>query len=98
MKIVCERTGGFAGLTLRAEVDSSELSATESRKMEKLVEGAKPFEQPEKAKGSMPDQYQYDLTIEDKGRAHSIQTNDTAVSDEMKELIDWVIKKAHQKK
>ncbi|HYE73281.1 MAG TPA: protealysin inhibitor emfourin [Blastocatellia bacterium] len=98
MKIVCERTGGFAGLTLRAEVDSAELSASELRKMEKLIKEAKLFDQPAKTEGSMPDQYQYDLTIEDEGRTHSIQTNDTAVSEETLELIDWVIKKAREKK
>jgi hypothetical protein len=45
----------------------------------------------------MPDQYQYDLTVEDEGRTHSIQTNDAAASEEMLELIDWVIRKARDR-
>lgn len=98
MRIVCQRTGGFAGLTLRAEVDSSQLTPAESRKLAKLVEEARLFDQPAPAAGAMPDQYQYDVTVEDGGRRHSIQTNDAAASAEVRRLIDWVIKTAHKKK
>jgi hypothetical protein len=94
MRIICERTGGFAGLTLKAEVDSARLTPAESRKLKKLVEGARLFDQPAQASGAMPDQYQYDVTIEDEGRTHSFRTNDAAASEEVLELIDWVIRRA----
>lgn len=96
MRIVCERTGGFAGLTLRAEVDSEQLTPAEARKLKRLVEEARPFDQPAEAKGAMPDQYQYDLEIEDEGRTRTIQTNDAAASEEMTKLIEWVIEAARK--
>jgi hypothetical protein len=96
MRIVCERTGGFAGLTLRAEVDSEQLTPAEARKLKRLVKESQVLDQPAKAEGAMPDQYQYDLEIEDEGRTRTIQTNDAAASEEMAKLIEWVIETARR--
>jgi hypothetical protein len=96
MRIVCERSGGFAGLTTRAEVDTAHLSPADSRKLKQLVEESRLLDQPAQAAGAMPDQYQYDVTIEDEGRTHSIQTNDAAASEETIKLVEWVIKTARK--
>jgi hypothetical protein len=98
MRIICERTGGFAGLTLKAEVDSARLTPAETRKLKKLVEEGRLLDQPAQTSGAMPDQYQYDLTVEGEGRTHSIQTNDAAASEKMLELIDWVMATAKKTK
>jgi hypothetical protein len=92
MRIRFERTGGFAGLQLSGEVDSEKLSAAQAKEFKRLVEGARLFDQ-SRTPGpapQTPDQFQYDLTIEDDDRAHTIQTTDTGASDELRALIDWL--------
>lgn len=86
------RTGGIAGLRVRAEVDSEQLPPAQKREMKKLVEEAKLFDQPAKPGGrAMPDQFQYEITIEDQGKTHSFVTNEAAASDQLLELVDWLI-------
>jgi hypothetical protein len=86
------KSGGIAGLKVRAEVDSEQLAPAQQREMKKLVEGAKLFDQPAKPGGRpMPDQFQYEITVEDEGKAHSFVTNEAAASDELLELVDWLI-------
>ncbi len=85
------RTGGIAGLKVRAEVDSEQLPPAQKREMKKLVGEAKLFDQPAKRGGrAMPDQFQYEITIEDGGETHSFVTYDEGASDELLELVDWL--------
>jgi hypothetical protein len=86
------KSGGIAGLKVRAEVDSEQNAPAQQREMEKLVEAAKLFDQPAKPGGrAMPDQFQYEITVEDEGKTHSFVTNEAAASDELLELVDWLI-------
>ena len=100
MRIRFERTGGFDGLRLSGEVDSEKLSAAQAKELKRLVEGARPFDQPRTASRSpqVPDQFQYELTIEDGDRTHTIQTGDAEASDELRELIDWLAETARKGK
>lgn len=93
------RTGGIAGLKVQAEVDSEQLPPAQKREMKKLVEEAELFDQPARLSSrAMPDQFQYEITIEDEGKTHSFVTNDAAVSDELLELIDWLSATAKNRK
>ncbi|MFN7944932.1 MAG: protealysin inhibitor emfourin [Blastocatellia bacterium] len=98
MHIHFERTGGFANIRLQTEIDSAQLPAREARTLNRLIEEAHLFDQPTKATaaGDQPDQFQYEITISDAGRARTIQTSDAAASDEMRELIDWLTRAARQ--
>ena len=100
MRIRFERTGGFAGLQLSGEVDSEKLSAAQAKEFKRLVEGARPFDQPRTPSPSrpVPDQFQYELTIEDGGRTQTIQTSDAEASDELRALIDWLTETARKGK
>jgi hypothetical protein len=92
MRVSCKRTGGFAGLRTSAVVDSGDLTPSQAQELKKLVEEAKLFDQPAKpARKSTPDQFQYEFTVEDRGRTHSFATNDVSASDELIELVDWLI-------
>lgn len=98
MRVSCKKTGGIAGLKVSAEVDSEQLSAEQAQKMKDLVEQANLFDQPSKPGGkSMPDQFQYEITVEDQGKSHSFVTNDAAASDELLELADWLIAASKRK-
>jgi len=95
MRVSCKKTGGIAGLKVSAEVDSEQLSPAQAQKMKDLVEQANLFNQPSKPGGkSMPDQFQYEISVEDQGKTHSFVTNDASASDELLELVDWLILQA----
>jgi len=92
MRVSCKKTGGVAGLKISAEVDSEQLSSAERQEMEELAERAKLFDQPAKpGAGSTPDQFQYEITVDDQGKRHSFVTNDATASDELLDLVDWLI-------
>ncbi len=99
MRVLCKRTGGVAGLRVPAEVDSEQLTAAQARELKKLVEEANLFDQPAKPRSkAMPDQFQYEITVEDEGKTHSFMTNDAAASDELLGLVDWVIAATRKQK
>ncbi len=95
MRIRVVRTGGFAGLKVQAEADSVQLSGARERELKRLAKQARLFDQPAKpSTRATPDQFQYEFTVEDEGRTHSFVTNDAAASDELIELVDWLIANA----
>lgn len=98
MRVSLKKSGGIAGLKVHAEVDSERLSPAREREMKNLVEQANLFDQPAKPGGkSMPDQFQYEISVEDQGKTHSFVTNDSAASDELLELADWLIAASKRK-
>jgi hypothetical protein len=92
MRIRFERTGGFGNVPLRAEIDSAQLPLDRARELERLVETARPFDQPPQPQSSAPvsDDFQYEITIEEGGRTHTIRTSDAAASDDLKLLFDFL--------
>ena|SRR5262245_48856677 len=99
MRVSCKKTGGVAGLKISAEVDSEDLSPDERREMKELVERAKLFDQAAKPGGKpMPDQFQYEIMVEDQGKKHSFVTNDASASEELLDLLDWLFAEARKRK
>jgi hypothetical protein len=97
MRVSCKKTGGIAGLEIYAEVDSERLPPAQAREMKELAERARLFDQPAKpGVKSMPDQFQYEITVEDQEKRRSFVTNDAAASDELIDLIDWLFDTAHK--
>lgn len=100
MRILVERTGGFAGIKKKAAVDSEALPAEESAELERLVAAAGILQPaaaaaPQQAAGQQgADQFQYDLTVESSGGQRTVELHDP-VNPEVKRLLDWVW--AHQK-
>jgi hypothetical protein len=98
MRINFERSGGFANISLKAEIDPAELPPERAKELKRLVEKAHFFDQPaSSAPPSMPDQFQYEVTIEDDGRSHTISTSDDAASDDLKLLFDFLGQEATKK-
>jgi hypothetical protein len=94
VRIRYERSGGFANISSTTELDISDLPVNKARQLKKLVEKARLFDQPTKALRSLHarDEYQYELTIEDGDRTHTVETSDTALSADLAELIEWLEK------
>ena len=92
-----ERSGGFAGITVKAEVDSATLSAKQAGELKELVEMAFPSDQPKKKKATMPDQFNYEFVVEDGDKPKTYQVNDQTLTDEMRALSKWLIAAAQKK-
>ena len=95
MRILVERSGGFAGIKKQATVDSAALSAEESAEFDRLAQAAGVFDLPASPRSSPrgADAFQYNLTIETPERRHSAEVRDPEPA--VKRLIDWVW--SHQK-
>ena len=91
MKVRYERSGGFAGITITAEVDSSTLTPKQADELKELVEKAFPPDQLKNKKATMPDQFNYEFTVTDAGKTRIWQVNDESITDEIRALGKWLI-------
>jgi len=97
MRISFERTGGFGNVPLRAEIDTEQLPPDRKQELERLIEQARPFDQPSQSATATPDDYQYEVKIEDSSGAKTIRTTDSAAKDELKLLFDGLGEEALRK-
>jgi len=66
--------------------------------LERLVERAQPFDQPAQPKSMpVPDDLHYELKLEDASRSHSFRISDSAASDDLKMLFDFLGEEALKK-
>jgi hypothetical protein len=55
------------------------------------VEATGFFTLPERIQGSaFPDQFEYKLTVEDNGRQHEVTVGESALTEPLRALLDWV--------
>jgi hypothetical protein len=81
MRIEFERTGGFTGIPLKLKVQVDALPVEEAQQLRCLVAEAHFFDLPPELASLAPaaDQFQYQITVEDAGRTHSVRATETAV-------------------
>lgn len=89
MRIQFERSGGFAGMLVRANLDTAFLSPEEADKLQKMVEEASFFELPGQLSSPSPgaDQFQYKVSVEEGDRRHTVETSDQAAPDSLRPLL-----------
>jgi hypothetical protein len=97
MRVKFERSGGFANVPLSADLDSAEMAPARAEELKRLVEEARPFDQPSTSKANVPDDLHYQVTIEHAGEAKTINVSDTAASDKLKSLLDFLGEEALNK-
>ena len=98
MRIRFERTGGFANIPLRAEIDTANMPPERAQQLERLIENARPFDQPSQSSAAVvPDDLQYQVTFEDAERSQTINTSDSAAPDDLKLLFDFLGEEALNK-
>lgn len=100
MRISFERSGGFAGITMKTAVDEKDLAPGEAQKLRQLIEEADFFNSPGKmmSRSPQPDRFQYELSLEEKGRQHTVTMSEEAMPAKLKPLVQWLIEKARQTK
>ncbi len=99
MHIHFERTGGFAGLTLTADIAADTLSQDEQSRLQQLVEDADFFALPAELHdaGTASDQFVYRVTIEVAGRCHTVETAESAAAPELQPLLEWLTRAARRR-
>ena len=74
-----KRTGGFAGLCVATDLDPDSLPAARAGAIRQMIREAGFFDLPAvfPALSQGADRFQYNLTIEDNGKRHSVEIHDT---------------------
>ena len=92
MQITVERTGGFTGIPLSKTVDSATLSQQEATRLHQMMAAANFFELPSTILSTpQPDRFQYQITIEQEGKRHSVTVGETTVPANLKPLLNWLM-------
>lgn len=92
MLVFLERTGGFAGISKTIRVDTNTLPSQTVEELSRLVASADFFQLPEQIIGdnSQRDRFQYRLTIEDHGQQHTVIVSETALTNTIRTLIEFL--------
>jgi hypothetical protein len=93
VQIGFQRSGGFAGLTMRCEVDTEQLPPAEGQKLEQLVEKVEASGAGAGGPGK-PDRFQYDLTVTRGGKTRTFQLAEQELTPEGRELVKRLTERA----
>ncbi|HEY9632171.1 MAG TPA: protealysin inhibitor emfourin [Coleofasciculaceae cyanobacterium] len=98
MRMTIERTGGFAGISMTKVVDTTTLPDNEANQLRQLVDAADFFRLPKTitSKSPQPDRFQYQLTLEDKGKQHTVEVGEQAVPGTLRPLLEWLMAAARR--
>jgi len=93
-----ERSGGFAGIATNVEIDSRDLSGQELGNLEKLIDQSDFFkyQQAQDSGSSIPDQYQYRITIEAGGNTKTVEFGESVMPEKFRPLIEYLLKKSRE--
>ncbi len=83
------RTGGFAGMRLETTVDSNALPPEEAKTLQQELDSAHFFQLPNQIKeqGGGADRFQYEITVDDGKKKHTVETGEAAMPDTLQPLI-----------
>ena len=89
-KIKFERTGGFAGIRLAAEIKMDELPEDQKREILDLLNKADIDELSEKLSDEKPapDAFVYSITVESKEREYKVIAGESSLPDDLQPLIE----------
>lgn len=99
-RIKYERTGGFAGMRLSADFELDDLAEEDACALSELLDEMDFDELPEQLTGgsSMPDQFNYQITVQAEDREHTVMTGDESAPEKMQELIRLLDRIAKKKR
>jgi hypothetical protein len=99
MRMTFERSGGFAGITTTKVFDTTTLPENEANQLRQLVDAANFFNLPPTITSttSQPDRFQYQLTVEEKGKKHRVEFSEQAAPGSLRPLLDWVTAAARRR-
>lgn len=98
MKVQLTRSGGFGGVRLSTALDTDALPPGEAAKLRRLISESAFFEQPSSLKSSSsgPDRFQYRLSAEEGEEKKEIETDETAMPEALRPLVEYLIDQARK--
>ncbi len=93
MRIQFTRSGGFAGMRLSGTIDSSALDPKDAQALQNELANAHFFELPAQlsgGSGAERDRYQYEITVEDGAKKHTVVAGESAISGNLQPFIQHV--------
>jgi hypothetical protein len=90
MKLSIVRGGGLAPVVTRTELDADHLAPDATGAFHEKVAAVGPLEEPPSAReAALPDELQYEVTLEDGGEKRSAQFSDSSLPSSLRALIEW---------
>lgn len=98
-RIKYERTGGFAGIHIAADIEPNDLPEEQAQTLLDLLDDLDFPELPEQLMNdsSMPDQFTYTITVESQEWKHTVVTGDESAPEKMQELLQILNQIARKK-
>jgi Emfourin len=92
--IYFRRSGGFSGASSRTEIDSRTLASREAQELKLLIDRSGFFEAFifDSTALHLPDQFQYQISIEYMGKTRSMDLTDGTVPDLVRPLITYLVR------
>jgi len=92
MHVVFERSGGFAGITRTARLDSGSLTPDAQAELSALIDQADFFELPAQILSDppIPDDFLYSIEIDAGDGPWTVVTSDIAMPDQLRPLVEWL--------
>ena len=97
-RIKFERTGGFAGIRLAADLELDEIPEDQVREILELLDDMDFDELPEKivSHHQVADGFTYSITVESEKREHTVMTDDTSAPEKLGRLFEILTKIARK--
>jgi hypothetical protein len=95
VRVEVVRSGGFAGLTRTAAMDTEELDAERAEQLRRLVDESQVQSLTSAPPGSgSADRFQYDVTVTRGNNRTSVVLQEANMSDAARRLVRWVLQGA----
>ena len=91
-KLKFERTGGFGGMRISADIEPDQLSDEQNQAILDVLDALDFPGLPEQllSDSSMPDEFTYTITVEAEDWKHTVVTGDSSASEKMQELLQML--------
>ena len=92
MKIVFERSGGFAGIRKTQSVSTDQIPKEQAEQVARLVQESDFYKLPSVIRSTGPgaDRFQYQITVDSERGTHSVQVDEGAVPSQLQPLLEWL--------
>ena len=91
-RIKFERTGGFAGMRIAADIEPDKLSEEQTQALLDVLDALDFAELPEHlmSDSPIPDEFTYTITVEADDWKHTVVTGDSSAPEKMQELLQML--------
>lgn len=92
MRITLEQKGGYAGISMRRQIDTATLPPEQAAELAPMIAQADLFEVSEAPPAPRRgfDMHSYTMTVEDGERKRTLRLQDGAVPDGIRPLLAWM--------